>query len=116
MVTLNPDFELKSGQSKQDAFTTILLEQYLIELCRGGTGTDRQYGQSSTARLFRKDQPDLKLLRSIECLEFTDDSDASYFQPKRLIYHNHTDDTVSQIILNSVSFNSGVADYIFDLK
>jgi len=116
MVTLNPDLELKSRQTNQDAFTTILSEQYLIDIRRGGTAAVRQYGQPSSARLFREDQSDLKLLRSIEYSEFTDVSDASYFHPKRLLYRDHTDDTVSQITLNSVSFNSGVADYIFDLK
>ena len=113
MLAINPDFHF---QSEKLSYQTSILNGYKIELLRDEIVTPTGIEQQPTeANLYIKNDSKLKLLRTIQYIEFFPQEDSPFHQPKRITFTDHTNASSGEIIINEVSYNSGIPDFIFEL-
>jgi hypothetical protein len=113
MLMITPEFHF--GLEKLGHQTSIL-DQYKVELLCNEIATPTGYEQQpSVANLYIKTDSQLKLLRTIKYIEFFTKKDSPYYQPKKITFTDHTNASSGEIIINDVSYNSGIPDFIFEL-
>lgn len=113
MLAINPDFHF---QKEALSYTTAILDDYKIELLREEIITqDGIIKQPTMAKLYARGNTELKLLKTIQYVEFFPLKDYPCNQPKKITYTDHRDNSIGEIIIDKVSYNSGIGDFIFQL-
>jgi hypothetical protein len=113
MLMINPDINFKLDEI---SYQTSILDGYKIELLRDEIATPAGIEQQpSVANLYIETDSQLKLLRTIQYIEFFKKEDSPYYQPKKITFTDHTNSSSGEIIINEVSYNSGIPDFIFEL-
>ena len=113
MLMITPEFHFNSEEL---GYQTSILDQYKVELLRDEIATPTgNEQQPSVANLYIKTDSQLKLLRTIKYVEFFKKRDSPYYQPKKIKFTDHTNTSSGEIIINEVSYNSGIPDFIFKL-
>ena len=113
MLMITPEFHFNSEEL---GYQTSILDQYKVELLRDEIATPAgNEQQPSVANLYIKTDSQLKLLRTIKYIEFFKKKDSPYYQPKKITFTDHTTASSGEIIINEVSYNSGIPDFIFKL-
>jgi len=113
MLMITPEFHFNSEEL---GYQTSILDQYKVELLRDEIATPADNKQQpSVANLYIKTDSQLKLLRTIKYIDFFKKKDSPYYQPKKITFTDHTNASSGEIIINEVSYNSGIPDFIFKL-
>lgn len=113
MLMITPEFHFNSEEL---GYQTSILDQYKVELLRDEIATPADNEQQpSVANLYIKTDSQLKLLRTIKYIDFFKKKDSPYYQPKKITFTDHTNASSGEIIINEVSYNSGIPDFIFKL-
>jgi hypothetical protein len=113
LLALNPQFHFK----QRDGFnlSSSALKGYKVEY----TQSEKPYKETNkhvpeSLKLFdiSKDEP--RLIRSIRYISFQK-STTPFVRPKELVLTDETTSESGTIIINEVSYNSGIPDFIFKL-
>ena len=109
---MNPDFHFKTDEPN---YKTPILDGYTIKLVRNQKTETETPERPISAKLYRLTDKQPDLLRSIQYIEFFPQNEKNYYQPKKITFIDHTNASEGEILIDKVTYNSGIADFIFEL-
>lgn len=114
LLSLNPEFHFGPGVVA-NIFSEPIFEGYSVEIKNYPQEPDSEEKPlCQSIRLFRNDEAQSTLIRSIEMLNYFP-AVQPYAQPQELAFTDETTGESGQIIVRNVQYNPGIPEFLFEL-
>ena len=113
LIALNPEYHFKEIDGFN--FNIPTFKAYHVELqTEAEPVKETERYRPKKALLYKGHDADGTLVRTIEYMEFFDQTDP-YFQPKEILFTDEKTGVVGHIIVDKIEYNTGLPSFLFEI-